>query len=1018
MPLNLSSYLPAFVASDNKLGMDSMSFQKAIGDGNIQQTAEILHRDESGSISQSLLPNGESALVYAIRMGKGEVVKLLLQSPNIDLSRKDDQGLSPVDHAALAGDKEILSLILTKLIGQNVKDAKEQVNHDPQCMKICFELHQRLEKLKNLEINNLSELHQAAFNGDLEKLKAFAAAKTNFNRISLQGYSPLHCAVIAGKREAVEFLLQAGADEQILTLDHESVLHLAALRPNTELLSLLLQKKLDVNKPNKEGFTPLHYASTLEQHFNAQYLVQNKADPLKKSTHGLTPLAVLAALVHQRSEQRDPMKIDLLQTLMFTGIVCSALTSYFSAQDPYYLATAGGILSRTIPLGMLLNSTNNIKQTAAVVLSDAVLTYIPGVNVAYQAFKTCFVAKTAWESLRRCWRNTGLELARPLRNGIISAVNLTHSLKSLADTISPVLRFVLQPGMFARSQKFIPECLRTNTTATGCFDQFEQLESVRSTQGIRWELGAEGIEERFKQFSPICSQELKDAQKCEKLFWQFEQSRYLEDVKWENFFASNLIGRAERLNSFNQEVTAAKIDSEFSSHVFEYLENKRYLEGIPWENSLDKMSIRYKEFMPKCKLIDDFDEKCLMRFYHLETLRYLNGITWETQYPGVVDRWNMFTPICDKELSSAENPGLCKELFFKLEDHRYINKLNWEAAWQDSIKNSGHRFKQFTSECESLGSCKVKCDSQFIEIEADRITSQSTQEVDFGKMADRWGNLQSAAAYLSLPSYERFLMLTPKENIALFWDLEKSRANQNVKWEENLAGIAERSAHFHPKCKKSLNGLELKNLNRCGELFKVMELFQLKTGKKWEENWKENADTLVDRWKEFNAECSNMMFASKSCEQVFWDILEPNFHSNGIQAGSIAEMGDDWNSLKKECSKNSWSMAECESKFFHDILKRNKEAEAVKPSSCAPINPKDLENKTPAEIIVDEKLDPQCQKHAEVILGLNKAWERSDCKDQYKNLIKKFHPDKATVDKSVSQKITDKLYAAKKTLCA
>ena len=844
--------------------------------------------------------NGESGIVLAIRKGNRDLVNQLLQSGKIDLLAKDDQGLTPVDHAVLSGDREILASLLTHQLGESVKDAKAQVE-DRQSSQLSLQFEKQIEKWKHFDFSHLSDLHQAAFNGDLKKLKDYAAAKTDLNRSSLQGMTPLHCAVLAGKKDAVAFLLQEGANAELLTRDHESVLHFAALSPDPELLNCFLQTKLDANGANKEGFTPLHFAMAHEQLVNARQLIQNGANPLCQSKNGLTPLALLVSSVHRRAGERDPMKIDLMQTLMFAGIVCSWRASLFSRPDPYLLTTASTLLAQYIPFGMLVLNYNS-KYKAAALLSEAILSRIPFVGAAYRAFKTGYAAKTR-SMVCLCWRNIGLEKLRPLRNGMMNAVNFTRSTMALIEMAAPTVRFVSQPGMLSRMQNFIPSCLQTNTSRNTCFNEFHELETIRSEQGIRWELGAEKIEERFKTFSPICSQELQSREKCESLFWSLEKQRYLQESKWENYFTANLAGRSDRRNLFDKEAKATGKEWNFEA-IFDLVEQNRYLKGIRWEDNFKGMADRYKEFKSTCDSMKEPDQSCSNRFLGLEEKRWFNRILWEMQFPGALDRWKTFEPVAIQSMrpnylaiqESAENYFLISKRPVILK--KQIGKQTGKRA----LTIAASDWSSLLPHAKSLGLPRKNAHLKFAPFESDRMIQQTTQDVAFDGMADRWRLLESSAPLLSLDQ---------QQTKNLFWFLEKIRANQNIKWEETLARVKERSQVFLPSCQKSLNGIELRNAKRCEGLFKVSELSRLDTSDPSEEKLKENAETIGQRWQHFNGQCSTMPINSHSCEQLFWDTIEPMLWSSGIKMENVENLSADWKSFQEACKDQN----ACESSF-------------------------------------------------------------------------------------------------------
>jgi ankyrin repeat protein len=103
-------------------------------------------------------------------------------------------------------------------------------------------------------------LMQAAYRGDLETVKALAAAGADVEAQGPDGWTPLMCAVISGQVGVVEMLVQAGADADALTPDGWSVLMKALLWGHTEVVKVLLQYGADVNVKSPDGWTALEIA--------------------------------------------------------------------------------------------------------------------------------------------------------------------------------------------------------------------------------------------------------------------------------------------------------------------------------------------------------------------------------------------------------------------------------------------------------------------------------------------------------------------------------------------------------------------------------------------------------------------------------------------------------------------------------------------------------------------------------------------------------------------------------------
>ena len=83
-------------------------------------------------------------------------------------------------------------------------------------------------------------LHQAAWHGDLPKLKALIASGANLDARDARGRTPLHVATFARQRDAIRLLAKAGADLDLLEDDRYDAVTIAAVADDAATLSVLL----------------------------------------------------------------------------------------------------------------------------------------------------------------------------------------------------------------------------------------------------------------------------------------------------------------------------------------------------------------------------------------------------------------------------------------------------------------------------------------------------------------------------------------------------------------------------------------------------------------------------------------------------------------------------------------------------------------------------------------------------------------------------------------------------------
>lgn len=90
------------------------------------------------------------------------------------------------------------------------------------------------------EVLAFEGLHQAAWHGDLQKLKSLIASGANLDARDSRGRTPLHVATFARQREAIRLLAKGGADLDLLEDDRYDAVTIAAVADDAATLSVLL----------------------------------------------------------------------------------------------------------------------------------------------------------------------------------------------------------------------------------------------------------------------------------------------------------------------------------------------------------------------------------------------------------------------------------------------------------------------------------------------------------------------------------------------------------------------------------------------------------------------------------------------------------------------------------------------------------------------------------------------------------------------------------------------------------
>lgn len=104
-------------------------------------------------------------------------------------------------------------------------------------------------------------IHEAAFLGNANEVKAHIKAKTDLNQKDAYGSAPLNIAAVFGKTEIAKLLIEAGADLNVRSGDGSTPLHSAAFFCRPEIAKMLLDNGADITIRNNYGSTALESIS-------------------------------------------------------------------------------------------------------------------------------------------------------------------------------------------------------------------------------------------------------------------------------------------------------------------------------------------------------------------------------------------------------------------------------------------------------------------------------------------------------------------------------------------------------------------------------------------------------------------------------------------------------------------------------------------------------------------------------------------------------------------------------------
>ncbi|XP_077940609.1 caskin-1 isoform X6 [Gasterosteus aculeatus] len=276
-------------------------------------------------------------LLQRPRPGKA---KLLGSAKKVNVNFQDTDGFSPLHHASLNGNLELITLLLESQAAVDIRDQKGM-------RPLHYAAWQgKAEPMKMLlksgsSVNGQSDegqipLHLAAQHGHYDVSEMLLQHQSNPCIVDNAGKTPLDLACEFGRVGVVQLLLSSNMCAALLepkkgdTNDPNgtSPLHLAAKNGHIDIIRLLIQAGIDINRQTKAG-TALHEAALCGKTEAVRLLLESGINATVRNTYSQTALDI----VYQFSATQASREIKQLLRDASAALQVRALKDYCNNYD-------------------------------------------------------------------------------------------------------------------------------------------------------------------------------------------------------------------------------------------------------------------------------------------------------------------------------------------------------------------------------------------------------------------------------------------------------------------------------------------------------------------------------------------------------------------------------------------------------------------------------------------------------------------------------------------------------------
>ncbi len=226
--------------------------------------------------------NHKQEIHQAVKEGKFDTVKNMLEKAPDLVNAVDSDGLTPLHLASEHGHQHIVELLLQKGADINAKSGFKRTPLHFAASSGRYEIVKLfIEKDAELNENDsfiLTPIFQAAYNGHQNIVEMLLSNGINLSDTEKNSVTLLHAAAISGNPELVEMLLDKGIDRDVRNIFGKTPLHFAASRGHKAAVKRLIDQGADINIRSLDGRTPLQTAIDCDQKETADLLKAKGAD--------------------------------------------------------------------------------------------------------------------------------------------------------------------------------------------------------------------------------------------------------------------------------------------------------------------------------------------------------------------------------------------------------------------------------------------------------------------------------------------------------------------------------------------------------------------------------------------------------------------------------------------------------------------------------------------------------------------------------------------------------------------